>query len=272
MKNKFYLTLALSFLFISMPAYAAKAVKVSALTEFNSLKPAETMQVITLERAEFKNGIVFEDGTVITGNIIDVKQPKRAKLNASFKFQPTSYTYNGKTEKITDPEFIAKYAEYKELDKAALATSAATTAGGMLFHIPLLSEGVSFAKGVWKNPKNNRFKSGFYQMYKDSPLSYVEEGKDIYITKDTMFVLKFKSSKEEDLDAESADNNEETTEDSNQTNNENSEQKEIVPVHNQNENTPSVEQTLPQKPKSIQIEDPEEVLKEVEQNSVKEQF
>ena len=131
------------------------------------------------------------------GNIIDVKQPKRAKRNASFKFQPLTYTYNGRTQKIEDPEFIAKYAEYKELNKAQLATSAATTAGGMIFHIPLLSEGVSFIKGLWKNPENNRLKSGALQVYKDSPLSYIEEGKDVYITRDTMFVLKFKSSKED---------------------------------------------------------------------------
>ena len=168
MKNKFYLTLVLSFLFISMPAYAAKAVKVSALTEFNSLKPAETMQVITLERAEFKNGIVFEDGTVITGNIIDVKQPKRAKLNASFKFQPTSYTYNGKTEKITDPEFIAKYAEYKELDKASpLATSAATTAGGICSFIYLFyQKAFLLLKGCGKIPKITDLNQAFIRYTK----------------------------------------------------------------------------------------------------------
>lgn len=183
-----------------MPAQCAQSVKVSALTSFNSLKPVSTMKVITLERAEFKNGMVFEEGTVLTGNIFDVKQPKRAKLNASFKFKPTTYLYNGRTGKIEDPNFVAKYAEYKPLDKAGIATSAATTAGGFIFHVPLLSEGVSMVKGMWKNSENNRLKSGVVQVYKDSPLSYIEEGKDIVINKDTMFILKFKSSDSEDLD------------------------------------------------------------------------
>lgn len=262
MKKIFYFALFFSVMFITAPAYAAKSVKVSALTDFNSLNPAKTMQVITLERAEFKNGLVFEDGTVLTGNIIDVKQPKRAKRNASFKFQPLTYTYNGRTQKIEDPEFIAKYAEYKELNKAQLATSAATTAGGMIFHIPLLSEGVSFIKGLWKNPENNRLKSGALQVYKDSPLSYIEEGKDVYITRDTMFVLKFKSSKEEDLDAE--DNQDDSDSEKNTENIDNSE-KNLVPVNSQSASADN-------KPKTIPIEDPEEVLKEVEQNSAKEQF
>ncbi len=201
MKKSFIL--AFVFILLSLPASAAQKIKVSALTPFNSVNPTSKMKVITLERVEFNNGIVFEDGTVVTGDIVDVKQPKRGKLNASFKFKPTSYLYNGKRHVINDPNFIAKYIEYKELDKLGVATSAATTAGGIIFHIPLLSEGVSLVKGMWKNQEDNRLKSGVVQVYKDSPLSYVEEGKDVVIEENTMFILKFKSSDIEDLDSPS---------------------------------------------------------------------
>lgn len=218
-------TIILAFLLMmtySLPANAAQKVKVSALTPFSSLNPSEKMKVITLEKAEFNNGIIFENGTVIYGDIIEVKQPKRAKRNASFKFKPTSYLYNGEIRTVNDPNFIAKYAEYKELNKAELATSAAATAGGLIFHIPLLSEGVSLVKGMWKNQEDNRLKSGVVQVYKDSPLSYVEEGKDVVIEENTMFILKFKSSDLEDLDSpsdteetepEAVSNNETTTTD-----------------------------------------------------------
>ncbi len=262
MKNILKIYTVLLILLVTTPAYAAQSVKVSALTEFNSLRPAKTMKVVTLEKTEFKNGMIFEDGTVISGNIIDVKQPKRGKLNASFKFQPTSYTYNGKTTKIEDEEFIAKYAEYKELDKAGLATSAATTAGSMIFHIPLLSQGVSLVKGAWKNTENNRIKSAGLQLYKDSPLSYIEEGKDIEIKENTMFILKFKSSKHEDLD-EPAPNN-------------------VTPVNQQTpaaksgkeQNMPAPAQTQETKTQTgtIKIDNPEDVLKEVEANTAKQQF
>ena len=257
MKNKFplYILIFLCFL-TTMPVHAAKSVKVQAVTEFNSLRPVSTMKVIVLERAEFKNGLVFEDGTLLYGDIIDVKQPKRAKLNASFKFKPVTYTYLGKTKKIEDPEFIAKYAEFKELDKLGIATSAATTAGGMLFHVPLLSQGVSLVKGMWKNPENNRIKSGVVQVYKDSPLSYIEEGKDIEIKKDTVFILKFKSSDAEDLEdnQQEEDNIQEHTPEQN-----------TIPTTNQQPNEKA--EDVPVVPTSINIVHPEDVLKEVELNT-----
>ena len=258
-----------------LPANAAQKVKVTALTPFNSLNPTNKMKVITLERVEFNNGIVFEDGTVVYGDIIEVKQPKRAKLNASFKFKPTSYMYNGKTYTVNDPDFIAKYVQYKELNKVEMATSAAATAGGIIFHIPLLSEGVSFVKGAIKNPDDNRFKSGAKQVYKDSIFSYVEEGKDVDIKENTMFILKFKSSDIEDLDEESNDEisnqkksedapEEEVTKDLNQENTDNNTEQQQEQTQQNNPPAPNVS-TMPAK--HIVAVDPEKILKEVELNT-----
>lgn len=271
---------SLIFLFVlmvsfAMPANAAQKVKVTALTPFNSLNPADKMKVLTLERVEFNNGIVFEDGTVVYGDIIEVKQPKRAKLNASFKFKPTSYMYNGKTYTVNDPDFIAKYVQYKELNKVEMATSAAATAGGIIFHIPLLSEGVSFVKGAIKNPDDNRFKSGAKQVYKDSIFSYVEEGKDVDIKENTMFILKFKSSDIEDLDEESNDEisnqkksedapEEEVTKDLNQENTDNNTEQQQEQTQQNNPPAPNVS-TMPAK--HIVAVDPEKILKEVELNT-----
>ncbi len=260
---------------LSLPANAAQKVKVSALTPFNSLNPAPSMKVITLERAEFNNGIVFENGTVIYGDIIEVKQPKRAKRGATFKFKPTSYMYNGQTYTVKDPDFIAKYAEYKELNKLELATSAAATAGGFIFHVPLLSESVSFVKGVVKNPEDNRFKSGAKQVYKDSIFSYVEEGKDIDIKENTMFILKFKSSDIEDLDTEEEQENlPESANDDNNTDVSNEQQKQTsIPketpqeIQIQASKVPVISDETTKKEKHIEAVDPDEVLKEVELNT-----
>lgn len=200
MKTKIIYTILALQIFVA-PVIAAQSIKVSAITEFNSKKPTETMQVITQEKIEFKNGITFENGTLITGTIIDVKQPKRGKLDASFKFKPTTYTYNGKTEQINDENFIGKYKEYKELNKAEMATKAATSAGGIILQVPFFSQGISLLKGMWKNQESNRLKSGVVQVYKDSPLTYVEEGKDIEIKEDDIFILKFKCSETDEFDS-----------------------------------------------------------------------
>lgn len=190
-----------TFIFLMSPAFA-ESLKVSALQSFSTESPSDTLKVIVVERMEFKNGIVFEDGAILKGNILDVKPPKRAKLNASFKFQPVEYTYNGKTQIINDNDFVGKYASIKTINKGDVAVSAAATAGGLILQIPGLSQGVSFVKGIIKNNDENRLKSGVVQVYKDSPLSYVEEGKEIEILKDEVFVLKFKTDKDDVVHSE----------------------------------------------------------------------
>ena len=250
--KKLFINFVFCFFLLSTPAFATQSVKVTALTEFNSLAPVATMKVQLIQKAEFKNGLVFEDGTVLVGDIFDVKQPTRGKRNATFKFKPHTYLYNGRVGEINDPNFIAKYSEYKELDKKALATTAATTAGGMILNVPLLSQGVSLIKGMWKNEEDNRLKSGVIQVYKDSPVSYIEEGKDVIINRDTIFILKFKATDIEDLDSiEEQDTDI------------------IVP----DDTEPIIKQDVPVAPKTtdevrpvsyINTVDPEDVLKEVE--------
>ncbi len=260
MKRNIILLSTITFLILSMPAYAAKSIEVQAMSDFNSTEPTEKMKVMALEKIEFENGIKFENGTIIEGYVIDVKQPKRAKLNASFKFHPTSYTYNGKTTQINDDLFIAKYKEKKDLNKGELALSAASTASGFFLKIPGLSQGISLLKGMVKNPEDNRLKSGVVQVYKDSPLSYVEEGKDIVIKKEDIFYLKFKTHEAENLD--------ETEELPLQ--NEEIEEKQISDVHTSqyhiSEPVPTI-QTIDEKPKNISTPHPDEVLEEVELNT-----
>lgn len=257
----------ISFIFFAFsfsPVFAAVSVEVEALSDFNSLYPVQKMKVMSMEKVEFENGIVFENGTIIEGDVIEVKQPKRAKLNASFKFQPTSYTYNGKTVKILDSEFVGKYKEKKDLNKGELALSAATTAGGFFLKIPLLSQGVSLVKGMVQNPEDNRFKSGVVQVYKDSPLSYVEEGKDIIIKKQDIFYLKFKTHEAEDLDA--PPNNVTPVEEKEISN---------TTPPDANSESKSIEQTQPdesqpaEKVENLKSPHPDEVLREVELNSAK---
>ena len=201
MKKNLYIILCSLFLFTS-PGFAATTVEVEAITPFNSANPPKIMQIAILERVEFENGIVFENGSVVIGDVVDVKQPTRGKRNATFKFQPTSSYYKGKTTKILDSDFIAKYKEKKPLNKGELALSGATTAGSLLFNIPFLSQGVSLVKGMVKNENGNRLKSGAIQVYKDSPVAYIEEGKDIVLAPNDIFYLKFKVNEADDLDSD----------------------------------------------------------------------
>lgn len=267
--KKFILNVIFAFIIVAghnLNAYCAVTLEVQALTPFNSLKPEKTMKVVAMQDVEFENGIIFKNGTIIEGDIIDVKQPKRAKLNASFKFQPTIYTYNGRTNKILDSEFIAKYKEKKPLNKGEIAVSAATTAGEFFLNIPFLSQGVSLVKGFVKNQENNRLKSSVVQVYKDSPLSYVEEGKDIVINKDDIFYLKFKSSDAEDLDASETEITPVEQNEKPAAGND-APKPPVVQVKSVSENISNEESQQLPKVKNLVAPHPDEVLKEVELNS-----
>ena len=98
--------------------------------------------------------------------------------------------------KINNEEFIGRYSPV--IDKGDIALSAASTAGGILLNIPGLGQAVSFVKGAVKDPDENRLKSGVKQIYKDSPLSYIEEGKEVVLAPDSIFVLKFKTGKDDE--------------------------------------------------------------------------
>lgn len=239
----------LAFTLIAGPVQA-QSLKVSALEDFTTEAPAQTLKVMTLEETHLKNGIIIPEGTVIKGEIFDVRPPMRGKLNATFKFKPLTYSYNGQQAQINSEEIIAKYAPYKELNKAELATSAVSTAGSMFLKVPGFGQAVSFVKGAAKDPDNNRLKSGVTQIYKDSPLAYLEEGKEVVLKKDEMFILKFKTKEEKEAEPKT---------DTNKAN-EPAAEKTIVPTASTKQQVSDPSQAI----QPIHTSDPYEVLKEVD--------
>ena len=254
--KKIFITFAL-FLVCTIPA-AALSVKVTAMEDFTTEKPSPTLKVRVLEHVELDNGLVFEDGTVLNGEIFDVKEPTRGKRNATFKFRPTSYSFNGKVTKIKDNETLwAKYAPYKELDAAGMAVSAATFVGEKALNVPFLGQAVSFTKGFVKNPDGNRLKSGAKQIYKDSLFSYVEEGKEITLKKEELFILKFKVKDEDTVETEDGEQQPQTSVESPE-----------IPVNDKSA-VPLPDNSAPaeMEQSTIHAVDPYEVLQEVETNS-----
>ena len=233
----FYLILA-----TTMPTFAL-SVKVSSLQDFSTKNPSSTLKVVVLESVNFYDELILEEGTVLKGDIFDVKPPNRGKRDATFKFRPTCYSYNGKIVSINS-NMWAKYAPYKKLDATGTALSVATFAGGQVLKVPFLGQAVSFVKGVVKNPDDNRIKSGATQIYKDSFVSYIEKGMEISLKKDEMFILKFES--------------ENSPQDANDSKN-SIEQKTSSTLHlPENSTQPAIEQSR------IHSVEPYEVLQEIE--------
>lgn len=97
--KKFVLTVLV--MVLSITSVLAKNVKVEAMSEFSTLNPPSEWQVKIAESFTTKSGETIYEGSIITGKIEEIQDPKRLKRNANFKFIPTSY-YDAITE-ITYP-------------------------------------------------------------------------------------------------------------------------------------------------------------------------
>lgn len=192
MKKNLYL-LVLIFGLLCQPVLA-KTVAVEALNDFSTENPSARMSVKILEDLAIDDNVVFSEGTVVDGKVVDVTDPKRLKRDATFTFVPLSYVdKNGKTIDVKG-YYPAKYTT--KISKGELAKNVGLGVGN--FFVKGLSLGYSAVEGAVKNEKDNRFKSSVTEVYKDSPLSYVEKGGEIAIEKHQLFYLNFKSKEDED--------------------------------------------------------------------------
>lgn len=192
MKKNLYL-LVLIFGLLCQPVLA-KTVAVEALNDFSTENPSARMSIKILEDLAIDDNVVFSEGTVVDGKVVDVTDPKRLKRDATFTFVPLSYVdKNGKTIDVKG-YYPAKYTT--KISKGELAKNVGLGVGS--FFVKGLSLGYSAVEGAVKNEKDNRFKSSVTEVYKDSPFSYVEKGTELVIEKNQMFYLNFKSKDDED--------------------------------------------------------------------------
>lgn len=191
--------LILSALLVMSPAMA-KNIKVEALGNFSTANPPKTWKVKVLEGFVADNGVAIHPNTVIEGDILNVKSPKRLKRNASFKFVPTTY-YDPQvgTVQAVKREFEGKYSSTSNLDKKELAKTGAISAGNMLIG-SFVAPAVGLVEGVVSNKEGNRAKSAVVGAYERTPLSYANKGEEIEIKQGQRFTMSFKLKEKESED------------------------------------------------------------------------
>ena len=196
--------LILSALLIMSPVMA-KSVKVEALSSFSTANPKDTWKVKILEGFVADNGVVIHPNTIIEGSVINVTSPKRLKRAASFTFVPQTY-YDpqiGYTQDVKR-DFQGKYSAKTDLTAKNVAKKGAITAGNMLIG-SFVAPAVGLVEGAVKNERGNRAKSAAISAYENTPLSYVNKGKELEFKTGQVFIMNFKL-KDEDDEIENAPN------------------------------------------------------------------
>ena len=196
------------FLSLNLVAFGSDKLQVKALTDFSSINPSSYFDA-TLVKDGTINDMFMIKGDVINCRIIKVTDPKRAKQNAKIYMQVMSYKDKKGTHDFQEV-YIAKYAktaltkdEIKNIPPKTIVKKTASAVGN--FFVKGFSYAVSFVDGFSENEENNRLKSGAKKVYKDSFLSYIEEGSEVEIKKGDVFYLIIKKVKDVEKEARSAD-------------------------------------------------------------------
>ena len=202
MKNRIF-NILIALTISTTIVHASDNVRVTSLEEFSTSSPAAAIDLKVLESSNIGE-YILNDGDVIHCNVTKVNKPKRGKISAGFNVIPVYYIQDGKQINI-ESSYTGKYAakilskeEIKNVDAVQVGKKAALTVGNHF--IKGVAPVAALAEGMIKNEDGNRIESGVKQVYKDSPLSYVEKGKDIYIHPGDSFYIKFKSIDDESDD------------------------------------------------------------------------
>lgn len=174
----------------------AETLKVEAITAFTTENPPSQIQVKSLGELQITSKVKINEGDILTGRLTDIKDPKRLKRDATFKYEIRTITdANGNTVKVKGNN-IAKYVPPFKLDKKEVAKDAALSVGNHF--VEGLSMGYRAVEGAVKseNGAGNRISSAVENVYEHSVLSYASKGEEIIINAGDIFGLKINSDEE----------------------------------------------------------------------------
>lgn len=191
--------LILSFV-ISVSSAYAKNLKVEAMSYLSTENPPETWKVRIVDGFIAENGFVVYAGSILEGRIESVSEPKRLKRNAAFVFVPTKYYDAGdKTYKTVTEKIQGKYSSMTDVTVGSVAKTGAVMVGDKVIG-SFFGSGVALVQGAVKNEQGNRAKSAAVSVYENSPLSYINKGKELEIQEGQIFVMSFKQIKDDEED------------------------------------------------------------------------
>lgn len=174
----------------------AETLKVEAITAFTTENPPSQIQVKSLGELQITSKVKINEGDILTGRLTDIKDPKRLKRDATFKYEIRTITdSNGNSVKVKRNN-IAKYVPPFKLDKKEVAKDAALSVGNHF--VEGLSMGYRAVEGAVKseNGAGNRISSAVENVYEHSVLSYASKGEEIIINAGDIFGLKINSDEE----------------------------------------------------------------------------
>ena len=190
MKKIFLIILLLNIVFTVR--VEAKNIRVETMSDFSTANPPDVLELKIKNGFTTKSGKVVSENSVVIGKVVNVKDPKRLKRNASFSFEITGYkdSVTGCTLNV-DKKIVGKYSSLTDVTPKGVIKTGAIAAGNKIVGA-YLGPSVALVEGAVKNEQGNVVKSAVTSVYESTPLSYVEKGHELEFKTGDVFVMNFK--------------------------------------------------------------------------------
>ena len=173
--------------------------------EKENIKEGDNITFISLKDCKIIEDLELSEKAEITIEVQKYNKPKRGKRDGYLKVKVISYEdlntnkqINLKERNITG---TLKHSTPKDLKD--IIESAGVSVVGKLLKVPGFSQAFAAAKGLIKpNEGESRLKSAGHNLYESTPLTYIEEGKDLTIDVDSIVVIKVNEKKKKEKNSE----------------------------------------------------------------------
>lgn len=187
---KKFLIILMLICFSVSPALAKK-LEGEALEDFSTVYPSTVFKIRVLQDAPIDSLMPLRINMILEGKVIKIHTKTRCKRDSTFEFVPTAITYNGVVEEIKLPMVAIQVSGLQPTNspKKVAFTAARTAIGFFLWGLP---QEISFAQGAYQAPDGMKIEYGLRKVYKDSFLSYIENGVELNIHKGDVLYMKMK--------------------------------------------------------------------------------
>ena len=191
--KKFCLTIAL--LFISTLSCHSAIMKVVAMNDFTTLDKSAAIKVYVAQDCYLHQNLIIPEGSVLSGSITEISDPKRLKRDADFNFMVCYYMDNNKNKYKINLPLCGDYTKAMDINEKEMAKSAAISGTSKV--VPGLNYAIYAAEGATKH-KGHRVKGAAKSVYDHSILSWGKKGSHLRIKRGDCFCFKFPSYDEEE--------------------------------------------------------------------------
>ena len=173
----------------------AATMKVVSLSNFSTLNSSSYIKLYVAEDFYLHSKFLIPKGSVLAGEVINIKDPKRLKRNSDFDFSILYYMDDKQNKYKFQKPVCGNYSRGANWDKKKMAKSSVITVISRF--IPGFSYAIHACEGA-KNSTNHKVRGALVNVYENSIFSYHEKGTHLKIKKYDCFYIIFPQYKQEE--------------------------------------------------------------------------